>query len=164
MTTEPPERDPDPFVMYIIIRRSLKLSKGKVGAQCGHAVQYMMQDDSLHERWPTKEETALRSKQVVHPETLTDTDRANIEKMEAESHARCERHDHFREWSRGDHAKIVLGATDDEFMKVQLENDPVFMVVDLGYTQVAPNTETGLGLWPMRKSWASPTVKSLLPL
>ena len=60
--------------------------------------------------------------------------------------------------------RFVLGATDDEFMKVQLEYDSIFMVTDLGYTQVAPNTETGLGLWPMRKSWASPTVKSLLPL
>ena len=47
--------------MYIIIRRSLKLSKGKVGAQCGHAVQYMMLDDAVPgDRHPPKEEIDLR--------------------------------------------------------------------------------------------------------
>ena len=164
MTTDPPERDPDPFVMYIIIRRSLKLSKGKVGAQCGHAVQYMMLDDAVPgDRHPPKEEIDLRIK-TMHPETMTEREKERLRQIDEERAQRFERGKHFQQWVDGDHAKIVLGATDDEFMKVQLENDPIFMVTDLGYTQVAPNTETGLGLWPMRKSWASPTVKSLLPL
>jgi len=32
------------LVMYVVIPRSLKMSAGKVGATCGHAVQLMMQD------------------------------------------------------------------------------------------------------------------------
>jgi len=32
------------LVMYIVIPRALKMSAGKVGATCGHAVQLVMQD------------------------------------------------------------------------------------------------------------------------
>ncbi len=49
-------------------------------------------------------------------------------------------------------------------MLVRTENEHHFMVTDLGYTQVAPNTETAMGLWPCRKSAASSTVKTLKPL
>lgn len=40
----------DRLVMYVVIPRSLKMSAGKVGATCGHAVQLMMQD-----YWKVKE-------------------------------------------------------------------------------------------------------------
>lgn len=158
-------RDPDPFVMYIVVRRSLKLSPGKIGSQCGHAVHYMMQDDAVpgEDRHPPKEEIELRLK-TMHPETMTDQDKERLRQIDEERAHRFERGKHFQQWADGDHAKIVLGASDDDFMKVQLENDPIFMVTDLGYTQVEPNTQTALGLWPMRKSWASPTVKNLRPL
>jgi len=155
------ERDPDPYVMYIVVRRSLKLSAGKVGAQCGHAVQYLMQE-FLPERWPTRDEAKLLSRKVAG--TLTDEERTRFEALEKEKDDRYERCVTAGEWLKGDHAKIILGASDDEFMKVQLENEHFFMVVDLGYTQVAPDTETSLGLWPMRKSAASETVKTLRPL
>lgn len=29
------------YVMYLIVRTDLKMGKGKIGAQCGHAVQYL---------------------------------------------------------------------------------------------------------------------------
>jgi peptidyl-tRNA hydrolase len=156
-------RDPDPFVMYIIVRRSLKLSAGKVGSQCGHAVEYLMAE-ALPDRHPPLEEIDLRSKAHLHPESMTEVDRARFAAIEEANHARYERGTHFEEWRKTDGTKIVLGASDEEFAKVQEENPVHFPVVDLGYTQVAPNTKTAIGLWPMRKSWASSTVRSLRPL
>ena len=41
----------DRLVMYIVIPKSLKMSAGKVGATCGHAVQLVMQD-----YWRVKEQ------------------------------------------------------------------------------------------------------------
>ncbi len=129
-----PERDPDPIVFYVIVRRSLKLSTGKVGAQVGHATHYL-----------------CRKFIPDHHRTLALDEYARIADA--------------REWDQTPtHTKITLGATDDEFMQVQLENEHFFMVTDLGFTEVEPETQTCLGLWPMRKSQASPTVKSLRPL
>ena len=31
----------DEYVMYLIVRTDLKMSKGKIAAQCGHAVQWL---------------------------------------------------------------------------------------------------------------------------
>ncbi len=115
--------DDDPYVMYIVIRKSLELSAGKVGAQCGHAVQYLMQ--------------ALRHRN----------------------------HSATEEWLQTtDHTKIVLGASDEEFIQVQGENPEHFKVIDLGRTEVEPNTVTAVALWPMRKSERSPMLKQLKPL
>ncbi len=117
------ERDPDPYKLYIVVRRSLKLSAGKVGAQCGHAVHYFMRAF-----WEASKDAASMR---------TDTLYARI--MLAVN------------WDESpDHAKVVLGATDEEYEQVKAENPVHFKVIDLGYTQVAPNTETCLALWPMR--------------
>ncbi len=35
--------DGDPLVMYLVVRESLSMSPGKLAAQCGHAVQMLMQ-------------------------------------------------------------------------------------------------------------------------
>lgn len=32
----------DEYVMYLIVRTDLKMSKGKIAAQCGHAVQWLV--------------------------------------------------------------------------------------------------------------------------
>jgi peptidyl-tRNA hydrolase len=71
----------------------------------------------------------------------------------------------YQSWeTTKDHAKIVLGASDQEFEQVKLENPLHFLVIDLGYTQVEPNTETCLALWPMRMSARSPILTKLRPL
>jgi PTH2 family peptidyl-tRNA hydrolase len=31
-------------VIYILVRSDLKMTKGKIGAQCGHAVEYLLED------------------------------------------------------------------------------------------------------------------------
>lgn len=128
------ERDPDPYVMYIVVRRSLNLSPGKVAAQVGHAVHYL-----------------CREFVPDHHRTLQGEE--------------YERFSAAREWDRSPHhTKIVLGASDDEFTQVQLENEHFFMVTDFGYTEVEPMTQTCLALWPMRKSVRSPLLKKLRPL
>jgi peptidyl-tRNA hydrolase len=131
------ERDPDPYVMYTVVRKSLNMSTGKVGAQCQHAMDYLTREvertEITFDRVNWKEELTLRTT--------------------------------FRAWRDSqDHAKVVLGANDEEFEQVKLENPRHFPVVDLGYTQVAPNTVTCLGLWPMRKSQRSPILQKLRPL
>lgn len=34
----------NPLVVYLIVRESLGMSAGKIGGQCGHAIQYLMQE------------------------------------------------------------------------------------------------------------------------
>jgi peptidyl-tRNA hydrolase len=122
--------DPDPFVMYIVVRESLALSAGKVGAQAGHAVDYLWRDvHALITGAPTEVEEAR----------LND----------------------FTIWKLSEHGKIILRASDQEFEKVKAEEPDHFLVIDNGHTEVAPKTETCLGLWPRRKSARSATLKRL---
>ena len=74
-----------------------------------------------------------------------------------------ERHQLVREWLYGEYGKIVLVASDDEFMQLHLEYDDncYFIVVDNGHTEVAPKSETLIGFWPMRRCNRSKTLKRL---
>ena len=67
----------------------------------------------------------------------------------------------MRHWLTDNHPsypKIVLAASDGEFMKAQLETEG-FLVVDNTL-----KTETVFGLWPCKKSEAPETIKTLKPL
>jgi peptidyl-tRNA hydrolase len=158
--------DLDPYVMYIVVRESLMLSAGKVGAQCGHAVEYLL-EEALPERWLSRKELELRSKRLHHFETLTDAERAQLATLDEAGRIRSQRLEDFRAWTARDSAgrrtaaKIVLGASDAEFEKVKAEEPDHFLVVDNGHTEVDPMTETCLGLWPRRKSTRSKTLKRL---
>jgi peptidyl-tRNA hydrolase len=120
----------DPILMYIVVRESLKLSGGKLGAQCGHAVDYLWRE-------------VYRSRDPTH-----------IHEPTAHLHL-------FNLWMLGEHGKIVLGASDQEFEKIKAEYQDGFLVVDNGHTEVAPKTETCFGMWPQRKSERSKTLKRL---
>jgi peptidyl-tRNA hydrolase len=109
--------DPDPFVMYIVVRTGLHLSAGKVGAQCGHAVDYLYRE-------------VVRLRQRVHPVVPTELEALRLSD--------------FGFWQAGEHGKIVLAASDAEFERVKTEEPDHFLVVDLGHTEVAPKTETAL--------------------
>lgn len=156
----------DPYVMYIVVRESLNLSAGKVGAQCGHAVEYLM-EEAVPEKWPSKEEVALRSKCQLHPETMTGDDNALLAALDEAGLRRYERLQDFRAWRARDATgrrtagKIVLAASDSEFEKVKAEEPDHILVIDNGHTEVSPMTETCLGLWPRRKSTRSKTLKRL---
>src|SRR5271157_657379 len=62
----------------------------------------------------------------------------------------------FKEWMRdGNHAKVVLGASEGEWAKVKEEfgsNPNCFVVRDAGHTELASGTETVMGIWPMQKN------------
>jgi peptidyl-tRNA hydrolase len=155
------ERDPDPYVLYFVVRTDLKMGGGKVSAQTGHAIHYLLVD-AMNERWPTRDEVALRSKHMMRRETMTAEDWERFEALGAESKAHADRAEHFRTWARSvDHAIVTLGANDEEFEIVKSENPYHFKTVDHGYTQVDAMTETCLALWPMRKSARSPILKRL---
>lgn len=66
----------------------------------------------------------------------------------------------FIEWSSNSFRKVALKADDKEFEKLKKEFT-CFVVVDAGYTQVAPGSETCMALWPMRKSQVTKTLKRL---
>jgi peptidyl-tRNA hydrolase len=110
-------RDPDPLVLYTVVRTSLKLVGGKIGAQCQHAYDYL-----------TRHRELLKEK-----ESRTEEE----ERLLAL----------FAVWRfTPEHAKVVLGASDAQFEQVKREEPLHFVVTDLGFTQVAPNTETCLAL------------------
>ncbi len=90
-----PERDPDPIVMYIVVRKSLKLVSGKVGAQCGHAVQYLCQE-VIPERWPSKEKTDLLGRHLA--KTITPEGQMRLDALKKEDDERYKRHEVTREW------------------------------------------------------------------
>lgn len=130
----------DRIVMYIVIPKSLKMGIGKVGATCGHAVQRLMQ---------------MYMGRIPIPSS------SNYEP----THIRQNRKECllFDAWLDSSYAKIVLGASDEEFAEVkQLSNRVV--VVDVGLKEVAAGSETAVGLWPMLKSAAPSIIQKLQPL
>jgi peptidyl-tRNA hydrolase len=124
-------------VQYYVIRRNLKLTAGKVGAQVGHAAMFFMEAfQNVSHTWRMlSEEEEARTALVL-------------------------------EWRAGEYGKIILGAGDKEFeeLKKNYAAPSSFLVIDNGHTQVDPNTETCLGFWPMRKSQRCDLLRTLKPL
>jgi peptidyl-tRNA hydrolase len=132
---------PDPYVMYLVVRTSLKMNAGKTASQVGHAVMMLMLEwhGQMGETFiPPKEREKREEREQWYERQVV-----------------------MGHWLKDNHPsypKIVLAASDDEFMKVQLENGG-FLVVDNTL-----KTETVFGLWPCKKSEASETIKTLKPL
>jgi len=153
------DRVPDPIVLYLVVRTELNMGAGKIAAQCSHAVQYFL--DAFNQQL-SGECTACGSKGAWFPKQrffsiLTEKTKLSEEEWERQRIATI--------WKESpEHTKIVLAANDKQFTTVKKENPVHFPVIDLGFTQVAPNTETVLALWPMRKSQRSPVLTKLRPL
>jgi peptidyl-tRNA hydrolase len=130
------EIDADRRVMYLVIRTSLKMNAGKTAAAVGHAVQMLM--TFVSEIIPTVPRTAEELLRIHETRAWL-----------------CE--------DAPSYAKIVLGATDEEFDYIQKEN-PGFLVIDRGFTMVEAGSPTCFGLYPMRKSEALGIVRTLKPL
>ncbi len=123
----------NPLVMYLIVRSALTLSPGKLGAQCGHAVQMAML--SYFGR-----RTAML--EGAHENT-----------------ALCEIMDR---WFEGDYTKIVLRADEKEWAKLKTTLEcPFFVVQDAGRTELPSGTETVMALWPMLKGDAPKLIQRL---
>lgn len=127
----------DPIVMYLIVREELGMSIGKTAAQCAHASQMLQ----------------LKFNEMEREEACGWTNDTDIERMKI-----------FQEWLDGSFRKVVLKADDKEWLKVQaafVEGVMRFTVVDAGLTELNPNTETVMGIWPMRKSEVPKLIKKL---
>lgn len=128
-------RNPDPVVMYLVIRTSLGMNAGKVGASCGHAVQEMVRffytdrmistvdwrsfHDWLHEDAPSYAKIVLGASDAEF--------------------------DTVKEY-----------VSPDRYLH--------HLVADRGFSQVPEGAETCLGVWPMRKSKALDCLRVLKPL
>jgi len=112
-------------VMYLIVRESLldKMSAGKIAAQCGHAVQFVV--TYYFESSP-------------------------ILGFYEQNNKRTEL---MNKWFDCNYPKIVLKADDNEWQKLKDYPDLFcFIVKDAGHTQVDPGTETVMALWPVERN------------
>ncbi len=135
----------DPWVMYLIVRESLGMSAGKAAAQVGHAV------GMLYGTFMKRHEDMLFMSKHWDPARHPATD-AQLQKM-ASVHQ-------FDSWMQDSFRKIVLRAKDGQWEKLK-EQLECYVVRDAGFTEVAPGSETVIGLWPMRKSQRPDILKRL---
>lgn len=125
--------DPNAYAMYLVVRESLNMSPGKMAAQVGHAVMAL----------------AHAYTELVIREMYLGTKAA---KMAA-----------YVNWMNNCR-KVVLRANDiqwEALKKLALIGWDQELVIDSGYTEIEPNSETVIGFWPMKKSDAPQLIKEL---
>lgn len=150
ITVIPPTADP--LVMYLVVRESLGMSIGKTAAQVAHAAQRLQQRyQELHD----EAESYLPPLHDCHESDFLNIPKDILEKI-----------DIFSKWSRAEVRKIVLKANEKEWFKLKsilwsttaLEYN---LVIDAGFTELAPHTETVIGFWPVYKSKVPLVIKRL---
>lgn len=114
----------DPIVQYFVVRKSLEMSPGKIGAQCAHASAMFV----------------LRYEEVR--KSLPCVCAGGEEKM---------RIDMAKKWLEASFRKRVKKANDSQFERIKQEL-LVFVVRDAGLTEVDKGSETVLCTWPMLES------------
>ena len=127
----------DPLVMYFIVNYNLNMGAGKIAAQCCHATQiilmeYFRLDNGLQ---------------------LTTNEIKKIQKFNLWLNSKTE----------GMFRKVILKAKNTEWNKIkQLEQfKDGFIIKDAGLTEVKPESETVIVLWPMLKSKRPKIIKRL---
>lgn len=126
----------DPIVMYLVIRESLNMSSGKIGAQCGHAAQMILMNFYSSERNEPDRFTPLRPEEVER--ALSHMKKNNL----------------FRSWLNSSFRKVTLRADEKEWIKLKAEvsEEDRIVVVDSGLTEIPAGSETVIAVWPMHKS------------
>lgn len=127
----------DPIIMYLIVRKSLDMSIGKVAAQCAHASQKLL---LLYINYKY--------------DTIPYGGNPPFSK---------ENYDLFNKWLDGSFRKVVLKANENQWKKLKEEFSyrERIIVIDNGLTEIEPGSETVIGLLPMRKSKAPKLVRKL---
>lgn len=125
----------DPYVLYLVVRESLNMSTGKIAAQCGHAVEMIC-----------KTYTILFSKMISGAFNLLEEEKNKL--------------DIFAAYEQGAHRKVVLRADDKEWERLKKELN-CYKVIDAGFTEIEPHSETVIGLFPMKKSERPAILKRL---
>jgi PTH2 family peptidyl-tRNA hydrolase len=121
--------------MYLVVRKSLGMSPGKIGAQCGHIVEQLMDQfmtDSMMQ-------------------VAGGADDEAVERIRLMS-----------EWKRSGRTKIVVGADEKEWEKIQeIPFNVKVSVRDAGHTEVPTGTMTVIGFWPTHKETAPKILRRL---
>ncbi len=121
--------------MYLLVNESLHMGPGKIAAQVGHAVMQLM----------------LKAGNPLISDCAESPDFTNHVLIG---------HKNYKEWLK-EPTKIVLKVSNKALWEAIKKTVPHTLVIDAGYTEVAPNSETVIGLWPMRKSDSPEIIKSL---
>ena len=155
----------DPIVMYLIVNETLGMGIGKTAAQCAHASQMLTLKyfEMKEESKPLQKKAADPSLQRViqHSPGMISID-PSIPDYKGEYAKLSGKISIFGEWMASSFRKVVLKADNKEWAKLKEEfKDSMVLVVDAGLTQIAPGSETCIGLWPMRKSKAPKVVQRL---
>lgn len=142
----------DPIVMYLIVHESLNMSTGKTAAQCAHASQMLTLDF-----FDKKKEASDLQRKIMFEGNPQLLEQYKLRYSEMNRPISI-----FSEWMGSSFRKVVLRASDKEWAKLKEEcKGSMVMVVDAGLTEIAAGSETVIGLWPMRKSQVSKTIKRL---
>lgn len=137
---------PDPIVMYLIVKESLGMSPGKTAAQCAHASQ-MLTLKYFHLRTKSYGGFAWNAWDRVK-KILSDF----FGKSEPPEEDLTNNLDMFETWLDTSFRKVTLRANDHQFERMKKEIPNHIVVVDAGITEIEPGSETVLGLWPMHRS------------
>lgn len=127
--------------MYLIVRESLGMGVGKIAAQCAHAAQML----------------------TIKFWELGNSERERFAEQHTIGHQEQDFLQIFSDWLNTSFRKVVLRANDKEWIKLK-EIPNHIVVVDSGLTEVAPNSETVIGLWPMLKSQRTKALTKLQAL
>ena len=68
--------------------------------------------------------------------------------------------DNFDDWEDSDYRKVVLAADENEWVKLKSEKN-IFIITDLGLTEIPAQSETVIGFWPMYQSTRPKILKRL---
>ena len=146
----------DPIIMYLIVREKLGMSIGKTAAQCAHAAQMLQLKYGKLEIRLEELETIDKLFGMLNEEERNEWDKKHPNYYQ------------YLEWLEGSFRKVVLRANENEWQKIKTEftlfdkeMEYMALVVDAGLTEVEPNTETVIGLWPMKKSVVPKLIKRL---
>ena len=143
----------DPIVMYLIVHESLNMSTGKTAAQCAHASQML-----TLKYFEIKDLSKSLQKKMSDPMKVE----SQVPSLKEAYVKMAPQISIFGEWMNSSFRKVVLRASDKEWVKLKEEfKDSMVMVVDAGLTEIPSGSETVIGLWPMRKSQRSKTVQRL---
>ncbi len=137
---------PDPLVMYLVVKKSLEMGPGKTAAQCAHASQmltlkYFEKNNILDY---LAEEIFYDSSLAEGPDWKDNLVFCQV----------------FSTWLQESFRKVVLVANDSQFERLKEDPNHV-VVVDAGLTEIAPGSETVIGLWPRRRSTCSKLIQKL---
>jgi len=141
----------DPIVMYLIVRESLGMGMGKTAAQCAHAASL------ITFAWSDLKD--LQKK--IYNKELQDHEVIPLEKLQLQYTEVSRKLSIVGEWRASGYRKVVLRASDKDWAKVKQEYPDDILVIDAGLTEIPSGSETFIGLWPMRKSQATKTIKRL---